>query len=371
LIHLPDFDSASFETLLELLRELGVAIKGRADPVPPGSEPWTEDSDEEEEGEDADEIADGGADDEEGSGEESQEEPGPADRGARGPARPLDSVSLYLAEIRGQQLLTAAEEIALGRILAEGVGTTREAARRRMILGNLRLVVSIARVYIGRGLDLLDLIEEGNLGLMQAVERFDYRKGFRFSTYASWWIRQAVVRGIANQARTVRIPLHVIQLINRFVSCERVLGHKLGRRPALDEIAAEMAQPMRKVVQVRALIDGIKSLDLVGSQEAYEGLREMELVNPPRSLEELIDLQLENERISGFLQRLEGREEAVLRIRYGFYDGQPYTLAETGRIFGVSRERVRQIEKRALKKMKELIEMAERSDLRPGHGGAS
>jgi RNA polymerase primary sigma factor len=335
ILHLPDFDSAEFETFLELLRELGIRVRGDADPLPRAAAPKREEG---------------------------------RDEGA---ATAVDATSLYLREIRTQPLLTAAEELAIGRTLAEGTGIAREAARRRMILSNLRLVVKIARAYQGRGLELLDLIEEGNLGLIHAVERFDYQKGFRFSTYASWWIRQSVVRGIANQARTIRIPLHVVQLINRFIAVERRLGHERGRQPALDEIAAGMGQPIRKVIRVRALIEGIKSLDAAGSLEAYDGLREMEVIDPPRSLEELIEMHLENERLSRLLEQLPGREEGVLRIRYGFYDGRPYTLAETGRIFGVSRERVRQIEKRALKKMKDMIELAEQGLLNREEGGTA
>lgn len=369
LLHLPDFDTAEFETFLEVVRELGVRVRGKADPPRKAAEATGEDAAAgEPDGPEAGGEAEVGREREPGpeSGEAEERAARPETRG-----RPLDATSLYLSEIRGQPLLTGAEELAIGRTLAEGMGASREAARRRMILSNLRLVVKIARAYQGRGLELLDLVEEGNLGLIQAVERFDYRKGFRFSTYASWWIRQAVVRGIANQARTIRIPLHVVQLINQFISTEKRLGHERGRRPVLDEIAEAMGQPLRKVIRVRALIEGIKSLDVAGSAEAYDGLREMEVVDPPRSLEELIDMHLESERLSRLLERLPGREEAVLRIRYGFHDGRPYTLAETGRIFGVSRERVRQIEKRALKKMKDLIDMAEQGLLNRNEGGSA
>ena len=373
LLHLPDFDSAEFETFLEIVRELGIRVRGSADPPRASGEPSGEEGAGaiEEETEEAEEEAAGEDELERESEAATEHEETDVVAGAKTPAepsagRPLDATSLYLSEIRGQPLLTAADEIAIGRTLAEGMGAAREAARRRMILSNLRLVVKIARAYQGRGLDLLDLVEEGNLGLIQAVERFDYRKGFRFSTYASWWIRQAIVRGIANQARTIRIPLHVVQLINQLISAERRLGHQKGRQPTLDEIAEAMGQPVRKVIRVRALIDGIKSLDVAGSLEAYDGLREFDVVNPPRSLEELIDMHLEAERLARLLEQLSGREEAVLRIRYGFYDGKPYTLAETGRIFGVSRERVRQIEKRALNKMRELIELAEKGLLDSG-----
>jgi RNA polymerase primary sigma factor len=392
LLHLPDFDSSEFETFLEVVRELNIRLRGDPDPPRAVGEGVMEDPSpegeevteaEEQVSEAEEEVSEG---DEEASEAEPDELGSEADEiapaaavvrepkaaaGEREEPSLLDSTSLYLAEIRRQPLLTGAEEIALGKTLAEGMGAAREAARKRMILSNLRLVVKTARSYQGRGLDILDLVEEGNLGLIQAVERFDYRKGFRFSTYASWWIRQAIVRGIANQARTVRIPLHVVQLINRFVTTERKLGHQLGRKPSLDEVAEAMGQPLRKVIRVRALIDGIKSLDVAGSQEAYEGLREMEIVDAPPSLEELIDRHLESERISRYLEQLPGREEAVLRVRYGFYDGRPYTLAEAGRMFGVSRERVRQIEKRALHKMKEIIELAEQGRLSLEGGGTA
>ncbi|UCF79259.1 MAG: sigma-70 family RNA polymerase sigma factor [Candidatus Eiseniibacteriota bacterium] len=268
----------------------------------------------------------------------------------------VDPLSIYLREIGRYPLLTAAEETRLGEAFRSG----DEEARRRLILSNLRLVVRIAKFYRNRGVDLLDLIEEGNLGLIAAVDRFDPKRGSRFSTYASWWIRQSVVRGIANYARTIRIPVHVFQLVNRYISAEKLLVTELARLPSVEEIALQMGESLRKVERVRSLIGGIKSLDYDLVSEAYGDLAQYEPLLAVPSPEEMVELQLEHERLGRLMGRLPGREEKILRIRYGFHDGRPHTLAETGALFGVSRERVRQIEKRALSRLRKFIESAER-----------
>jgi RNA polymerase primary sigma factor len=272
------------------------------------------------------------------------------------PARAIDPLNVYLKEISRYPLLTPAQEIELSKAVLLG----DQEARRKMILSNLRLVVRIARSYQNRGVDLLDLIEEGNLGLIAAVERFDPSRGRRFSTYASWWIRQSVVRGIANFSRTVRIPIHMLQLINRYITTDKLLSRKLGTRAAVEEIAFHMGEPLRKVERVRILIGGIKTLDYASISEAYGELSQFEPLLTVPSPEEMVELQLEHERLEKLMGKLPGREEKILRIRYGFHDGRMHTLAETGALFGVSRERVRQIEKRALARLRRFIESRER-----------
>jgi RNA polymerase primary sigma factor len=303
-----DFDAAEFDQFLELARDLGVTL-------PPEDAP-----------------------------DESFK---------------IDSAELYLQEIGKYPLLTAQEEIEIGRRVMGGDFE----ARKKMIISNLRLVVSISRSYLNKGLPFLDLVEEGNLGLISAVERFDYRKGYKFSTYAAWWIKQAMARGIANQARTVRVPLHVIQLINRYYKAEKTLSHKLSRKPMLEEVAKVMGEPEEKIESLRHLIEGVKSMDYETSIHAYGSLFQEEWARVPSDVESLVEAYLRGLRLGKLIDRLVPREQAVLRIRYGFTDLIPKTLAETGRHLGVSRERVRQIEKGALEKMKKLIEMAERGEL--------
>lgn len=276
----------------------------------------------------------------------------------------IDTAELYLQEIGRYPLLTAQEEVSVARRVMEGDFE----ARKKMILSNLRLVVSISRPYLNKGLPFLDLVEEGNLGLISAVERFDYRKGYKFSTYAAWWIKQAMARGIANQARTVRVPLHVIQLINRYYKAEKALSHKLSRKPMLEEVARAMKEPEEKIESLRHLIEGVKSLDYETSISAYGSLFQEEWARVPSDVESLVEAYLRGLRLNRLMDKLVPREQAVLKIRYGFTDLIPKTLAETGRHLGVSRERVRQIEKGALEKMKKLIELAERGDLEEDDG---
>ena len=282
---------------------------------------------------------------------EAEPEPGPPD---------LDSLRLYLNEIGRYPLLSPEEESRYAKLMVEGsTPHNRREARKKLIVSNLRLVVKIARGYVGRGVAFQDLIEEGNLGLIAGVDRFDYRRGFRFSTYGSWWIKQALARGVANQARTVRIPFHVIQLVNRYLAAESRLRHRLHHPPTLEEVASSMGEPEKRLRKVRHLITSIKNMDYESSWEAMGSLADAELLQPPTGFEHYVERLLEHERLVRLMGRLSPREETVLRFRYGFDDGETLSLAATGRELGVSRERVRQIEKRALEKLKRYIELAE------------
>ena len=261
----------------------------------------------------------------------------------------------YLADIARFPLLAREDEVALGRARRDA-GPTAEWARRRLILSNLRLVVYLARRYRNRGLAYLDVIEEGNLGLITAADRFDPERGIRFATYASWWIRQAILRGVADQANQVRIPLKVLRQVKRYVAVERLLRHRLGRDPLPSEIAPALGLPplqTERIARLRHSIgapEDIDSMDL-GPDDAVGAVAE-----PPPSVETLIEWQLEHERLEAFLKRLNHREESVIRIRYGFFDGEEKTLQQTGDAIGVSRERVRQIEEHALAKLRAMIE---------------
>ena len=272
----------------------------------------------------------------------------------------MDSLRLYLREIGRYPLLTPQEEQHYGREMAEGTTPhNREEARKKMIVSNLRLVVKLAHGYSGRGVPFQDLIEEGNLGLIAAVERFDYKRGFRFSTYGSWWIKQALARGVANQARTVRIPFHVIQLVNRFLSTETRLRHRFNRTPTLEEVAREIQEPEKRLLRIRHLINSIKTLDYESSWEAMGTLADVEVADPPAGFEQQVEKLLEHERLNRLMGKLTEREELILRIRFGYDDGEAHSLAQVGQRIGVSRERIRQIEKRALEQLKHYIELTE------------
>jgi RNA polymerase primary sigma factor len=266
-----------------------------------------------------------------------------------------DLLDIYLGEIGRIPLLRHEE-------LLEVAGRARRgdaAARKSIILANLRLVVHVARAYRGRGLPLLDLIEEGNLGLIMAVDRFEPERGLRFSTYASIWIRQAILRGLAEQSRSLRIPVQMFQQVNRFSRAERSLRARLGREPRIDEIAGELGISASRTERLSALIAGLRSLDEGSGLEAFEALSAEDLGEAPTSVERLVELQLEHEQLDRLLRSLSQREEQILRIRYGFYDGVSRTLAQTGEHFGISRERVRQIESRALEKLRRALEFQE------------
>jgi RNA polymerase primary sigma factor len=270
-----------------------------------------------------------------------------------GPER--DLVDLYLREIGRVPLLSHPDLIALAHRARRG----DEEARKRIILANLRLVVYVSRGYRNRGLALLDLIEEGNLGLIHAVDRFEPDRGLRFSTYAAIWIRQSIVRGIAEQSRSVRIPVQMFQQVNRYVRVERALRARLGREPDAREMARDLDISQERAERLAGLIAGLRSLDEGSNLDAYEQLSTEDLEESPPSVERLVELQLEHEKLDRLLRSLSQREEQILRIRYGFYDGVARTLAQTGEHFGISRERVRQIESRALAKLRGAIELSE------------
>jgi RNA polymerase sigma factor (sigma-70 family) len=215
----------------------------------------------------------------------------------------------------------------------------------------------MATFYRGRGVPLLDLIEEGNLGLITAVDRFDPTRGFRFSTYASWWIRQAIVRAIARQARTVRVPLHVLQGVHRLLDADRRLAHQLGRLPQTDEVAAVLGKRIDQVERTRSATAPTYSFEADLNATPVDALVLHETHERPLTPAELVELGLDQERLNRMLAQLGSKEEAVLRIRYGFLDGRGHTLAETGGFLGVSRERTRQIEKRALEKLRDLVKV--------------
>jgi RNA polymerase primary sigma factor len=284
---------------------------------------------------------------------EEEVEPGAIEeRGLSGePER--DLLELYLNEIGRVPLLAHDELLAAARKARAG----DERERKRIILANLRLVVHIARAYRNRGLPMLDVIEEGNLGLIHAVDRFEPERGLRFSTYASIWIRQSILQGIAEQARAVRIPVQMIQQVNRYLRASRTLRARLGREPQPDELGRELGISAVRAERLAGLVAGLRSLDEGSSLAAFEQLTTEDLDEGPPSVERLVEIQLEHEKLDRLLRLLSQREEQVLRIRYGFYDGVARTLAQTGAHFGISRERVRQIETRALAKLKSAIEL--------------
>lgn len=258
-----------------------------------------------------------------------------------------DPVRMYLKEIGRVSLLTAEEE----RDLAKRVERSDPKAKERLINSNLRLVVSIAKKYVGRGLTLLDLIEEGNIGLMRAVEKFDWRKGYKFSTYATWWIRQAITRAIADQARTIRIPVHMVETINRFIRVSRMLMQELGREPAPEEIAKQMGIETEKVREIIKVSQQPTSLEAPVGEEKDSTLGDFipdEEIRP----EDQASVELLKAHLSEVLDTLNDREKKVLKLRFGLDDGRQRTLEEVGREFGVTRERIRQIEAKALRKLR-------------------
>ena len=259
-----------------------------------------------------------------------------------------DPVRMYLKEIGKVPLLSAEEEIELAKRIEEG----DEDAKHRLSEANLRLVVSIAKRYVGRGMLFLDLIQEGNLGLIKAVEKFDYRKGYKFSTYATWWIRQAITRAIADQARTIRIPVHMVETINKLIRVSRQLLQDYGREPLPEEIAEEMGLPEEKVREIIPIAQEPVSLETPIGEEEDSHLGDFIPDDDAPAPADAAAFNLLKEQLMGVLSTLTPREEMVLKLRFGLEDGRARTLEEVGREFKVTRERIRQIEAKALRKLR-------------------
>ena len=259
-----------------------------------------------------------------------------------------DPVRMYLKEIGQVKLLSAEEEVELAKRVAEG----DQAAKNKLTEANLRLVVSIAKKYSGRGLHILDLIQEGNTGLIRAVDKFDWTKGNKFSTYATWWIRQAITRAIADQARTIRVPVHMVEVINKATRCNRKLVQELGREPTVEEIAKELNLPVEKIIEANRTAADTLSLDTpVGDEEDTSIGSFVEDERTPGPADATSNALLA-EALKEILDTLTEREADVLRMRFGMYDGRTHTLEEVGQIFGVTRERIRQIENKAIRKLR-------------------
>ncbi len=289
--------------------------------------------------------------DDESSSDEPAAKVGVADAAAIAAAEGVtvnDPVRMYLKEIGKIPLLTSEEEVELAKMIEEN----SEEARRRLAEANLRLVVSIAKKYVGRGMLFLDLIQEGNLGLIKAVEKFDYRKGYKFSTYATWWIRQAITRAIADQARTIRIPVHMVETINKLIRISRQLVQELGREPLPEEIAQEMNISEERVREILKIAQEPVSLETPIGEEDDSHLGDFIEDQEAQAPADAAAFELLKEQLEDVLDTLSAREEKVLRLRFGLDDGRSRTLEEVGQFFGVTRERIRQIEAKALRKLR-------------------
>jgi RNA polymerase primary sigma factor len=280
-----------------------------------------------------------------GSSDDDDEAPSKLDLSVKSPSS--DPVRMYFHEMGKVPLLTAVEEVSL----AKRIERHDLAAKRKLIESNLRLVVSVAKRHVGRGMPLLDLIQEGNLGLMRAVEKFDYRRGFKFSTYATWWIRQAITRSLANQARTIRIPSHMVENINKLARVQRQLLQDIGREPTPEETAAEMDTTPQKVREIKKISQETTSLQQRvgedGDAQLGDFIEDKDAVSPSEEVGDIV----QREALGHVLSLLTHRERNVLRLRFGLEDGRPRTLAEVGQTFGVTRERIRQIEAQTLVKL--------------------
>ncbi|MDF2535236.1 MAG: sigA [Bacillales bacterium] len=259
-----------------------------------------------------------------------------------------DPVRMYLKEIGRVDLLKGNDEVQLAILVEQG----DEDAKRRLAEANLRLVVSIAKRYVGRGMHFLDLIQEGNMGLIKAVEKFDHTKGFKFSTYATWWIRQAITRAIADQARTIRVPVHMVETINKMVRIQRQLLQDLGREPSPEEVAEEMDIPVEKVREIQRVAQEPVSLETPIGEEDDSHLGDFIEDKEATSPADHAAYEMLKEQLEEVLDTLTDREEHVLRLRFGLDDGRTRTLEEVGRVFGVTRERIRQIEAKAIRKLR-------------------
>ena len=275
-----------------------------------------------------------------------------------------DSVKLYLREIGNIPLLTAEEEFDLAQKIIHGKAKESQRAKDKMAESNMRLVVSIAKRYSGRGLDFLDLIQEGNTGLLRAVEKFDPDKGFKFSTYATWWIRQAITRAIADQARSIRIPVHMVETINKVMRTQRKMTQELNREPSTEELAKQMEMEPEKIEYVMKIKQDIASLDASigkdGDEDSVLGdfIEDEDRISP----EESVAMQLLKEQIASILSSLSDREQKIVKMRFGIGGGKTHTLEEVGAEFSVTRERIRQIEAKALTKLRKHKDMKKLHD---------
>ncbi|MHB1627386.1 MAG: RNA polymerase sigma factor RpoD [Bacilli bacterium] len=327
-----DQESEQIEDFFEQLTDLGIEVVNEAD-----------DEDAEDADEDAapeDELAE--------SATRQDDEFDVTDLSVPPGVKINDPVRMYLKEIGRVSLLSADDEIQLAKRIEDG----DEEAKRRLAEANLRLVVSIAKRYVGRGMLFLDLIQEGNMGLIKAVEKFDYRKGYKFSTYATWWIRQAITRAIADQARTIRIPVHMVETINKLIRISRQLLQELGREPSAEEIAAEMDMSPEKVREIQKIAQEPVSLETPIGEEDDSHLGDFIPDEDALAPADAAAYELLKEQLEDVLDTLTEREENVLRLRFGLDDGRTRTLEEVGKVFGVTRERIRQIEAKALRKLR-------------------
>ncbi|MBO5529394.1 MAG: RNA polymerase sigma factor RpoD [Bacilli bacterium] len=374
-----DLTDEDFEGLIEYFRKNGIDIENDDEPVNDDDLAMVdvpdsfEDAEKQMEEDEIDADEDG-----EGLSEEEKEVATMTDfsRIGIGEVKVNDSVKMYLKEIGKVDLLTAQEETELAKRIVAGNASNAtpeqiadgKEAKDQLINANLRLVISIAKHYVGRGMHFLDLIQEGNMGLIKAVEKFDYTKGFKFSTYATWWIRQAITRAIADQARTVRIPVHMVETINKMTRVQRQLVQELGREPSAEEISEKMegALSAERIREIQRIALEPVSLETPIGEEDDSRLGDFIADSDAQSPEEYTTKSLLKEELYEIMKDLTDREERVLRLRYGLDDNRPRTLEEVGREFGVTRERIRQIEAKAIRKLRHPTRAKKLGDYRDG-----